>query len=75
MTIQLLTRPGCHLCEMARALVEEDGLSFQLVDVDADAELADLYGFRIPVLLVDGRPVAEGRLTAEGLRRALATRG
>lgn len=40
-------------------------------DVDAEAELFALYDFRVPVVLVDGRVVGEGRLDREALRRAL----
>jgi len=39
--------------------------------VDADSELFRLYDFRVPVLLVDGRVVGEGRLDERAVRRAL----
>ena len=38
-----------------------------LRDVDADQELYRLYDFRVPVLLVDGRVVAEGVIDARAL--------
>jgi hypothetical protein len=47
------------------------GLVFERLDVDTDQELRRLYDFRVPVLLVDGRPVAEGRLDRSSLLRAL----
>ena len=66
-----MTRHGCHLCEDALALLRELGVEPQQRDVDAEPELFDLYDFRVPVVLVDGRPVGEGRLDREVLRRAL----
>jgi len=69
--LQLVTRQGCHLCSEAEALLRERGEEFEAVDVDGDAELSRLYDFRVPVLLRDGRPVAEGRLDAAALDRVL----
>jgi len=42
------------------------------LDVAADPELFRLYDFRVPVLLIDGRVVGEGRLTEASLRTLLA---
>jgi len=43
------------------------GMAFTAIDVDQDAELSRLYDFRVPVLLQDGRPVAEGKLDAAAI--------
>jgi len=67
----LVTRQGCHLCDEALSLLRSLGHDPELVDVDADDRLHDLYDWRVPVLLVDGRVVAEGRITAEQLARAV----
>ena len=74
MRIALVTRKGCHLCEEALAALRGLGVEPSLLDVDADPELSRLYDFRVPVLLVEGRVVAEGRLDAPALRRALRRR-
>jgi len=55
-----VTRQGCHLCEEAEDLLRRSGVEAAALDVDADPELFRLYDFRVPVLLVDGRVVAEG---------------
>jgi glutaredoxin len=56
--VTLYGKPGCHLCDGARAAVERVRLerSFELreVDVTLDAALHREYGERIPVLVVDG---------------------
>lgn len=69
-----MTRRGCHLCEDALALLRELGVEPRQLDVDHDPELFALYDFRVPVVLIDGRPAGEGRLDREALRRALAAR-
>jgi glutaredoxin len=70
--VELITRQGCHLCQEAERLLADAGVTFELGDVDADPELLRLYDFRVPVLLVDGRARAEGRMSRAGLKRALA---
>lgn len=66
-----MTRAGCHLCEDALALLRELGVEPRQRDVDADAELFRLYDFRVPVVLVDGQVVGEGRLDRQAMNRAL----
>jgi glutaredoxin len=69
--VEIVTRRGCHLCEEAIALVRGLGVEPHELDVDGDPELFALYDFRVPVVLVDGRVVGEGRLDTHVLGRAL----
>ena len=73
--ITLYTRPGCHLCEEAKAaiepLVEEFGARLREVNIDEDRDLTDRYGWDIPVLFVGTRKVAKHRVNLEQLRRCL----
>jgi predicted thioredoxin/glutaredoxin len=71
MALTLVTRKGCHLCDQALSLLRELGFEPQLADVDADDHLHDLYDWRVPVVLLDGRVIAEGRIDRERVRRAL----
>lgn len=48
----LYTRPGCHLCEHAEALLHTLGVEFQPVDIETDSSLEKVYGLRIPVLRI-----------------------
>jgi len=66
-----VTRQGCHLCEEALAALRSLGVEPELRDVDTDDRLHDQYDFRVPVVLVDGRVVGEGKVRPEQLRRAL----
>ena len=63
---ELVTRVGCHLCDVMEAelrpLLADHGLSLGLRDVDQDAVLLERYGEVVPVLLRYGRPVAKVRL-------------
>jgi len=73
--VVLVTREGCHLCDEALSLLRAIGLHPELADVDADDELHRLYDFRVPVVLVDGAAVAEGKITRESLEAALNRSG
>jgi glutaredoxin len=71
MGVILVTRTGCHLCAEALSLIRELGVEPELADVDADERLFRLYDWRVPVLLVDGKVAAEGRIDRDRLRAAL----
>jgi len=61
--VTLYGKPGCHLCDDARAVVERVRAArpFELreVDVSLDPELNRAYGERIPVLELDGEELFE----------------
>jgi hypothetical protein len=67
----LVTRQGCHLCDEALTILRGLGCEPELQDVDADDRLHDLYDWRVPVVLVDERIVAEGKITRAQLERAV----
>lgn len=62
MLVELISRKGCHLCDDAAADLQRVGVKVVVRDVDSDPELLRLYDFRVPVLLIGGRVVAEGRI-------------
>lgn len=73
--VVLLGRPGCHLCEEARAVVErvtgELGVVWEERSVDDDPELLRRYAEQIPVTFVDGRRHDFWRVDEARLRAAL----
>ena len=69
--IRLLTRPGCHLCEVAKEALERIGEPWVEVDITADPALEEEYSDRIPVVLLDGREHGYWRVEEERLRRDL----
>ncbi len=70
--ITLLTRPGCHLCEVAKEALARIGEPWTEVDIESDPELDAEYGDRIPVVLLDGREHGYWRVEEERLRRDLS---
>jgi hypothetical protein len=76
--VTLLSKPGCHLCDDARTVIEqvcaELGESYVEVDILSSQELSDRYGDEIPVTLVDGAQHDFWRVDPERLRAALAGR-
>jgi len=54
----LYTRPGCHLCDVAKAAMAGSGCrdSYELteVNIDSDPLLVERYGNHIPVVLING---------------------
>lgn len=75
MRVDLVTRTDCHLCEEALASLRAAGVRPRLLDVDADPLLLDLYGWRVPVVLLDGEVAAEGRVSGDAVLAAMgATR-
>ncbi len=75
-----MTREACELCEeFAQQLaVWADGRaapSVRLQDVDADPQLRQRYGLRIPVLLLNGTLVCATHFDAAELNRLIRPRG
>jgi glutaredoxin len=50
----LYSRPGCHLCDDARAVIERVGVPFTEIDIERDDALHAAYLERIPVVTLDG---------------------
>jgi glutaredoxin len=71
MRLVLVTRQGCHLCDQALELLRSLGHDPQLADVDSEDRLHELYDWRVPVVLLDDRIIAEGKITREQLAKAL----
>jgi glutaredoxin len=74
--VTLYAKPGCHLCEDARLVIEricaEVGTSYDEVDITASQELMNAYADQIPVTFVDGRQHDFWRVDPERLRSALS---
>ena len=76
--LTIYSRPGCHLCEEMKAVVETVArsipLSLEEVDISTDPALEASYGLEIPVLVVDGKKAAKYRIGERELRNILAGR-
>jgi glutaredoxin len=76
--ITLLSRPGCHLCEAARAVIErvaaELGVPWSERDITQSPQDLEQYWEMIPVTLIDGVQHDYWRVSEDRLRAALAAR-
>ena len=76
----IYSRPGCHLCDEMKAVVERVAGSatppptIDVIDISSDPDLESRYGLEIPVLLVNGKKAAKFRVTEDELARMLGGR-
>jgi glutaredoxin len=73
--VTLYSRPGCHLCDDARAVIarvcRDLGESFDEVDIQGDPTLLARFTDEVPVTFVDGRQHDFWRVDESRLRAAL----
>lgn len=74
--VRLIGKPGCHLCDEAREVVQREcrraGVELVEVSILDDADLHARYWDTIPVVEVDGEVVEHLRVDAKRLRTRLA---
>ena len=63
--IVLYERADCHLCEEARVLLDEmiGPDRYERINIDRSDDLVLRYGFRVPVIAVDGADRLEAPIT------------
>ncbi|HLQ77877.1 MAG TPA: glutaredoxin family protein [Terriglobia bacterium] len=73
--VEIYSRPGCHLCDEAKAVVEgyreKYSLVLESINVESSADLENRYGEHIPVVLLDGREAFRYRVDGNELERKL----
>ena len=81
-TLTLIGKPDCHLCAVAREIVDvvvaerpEDEVVVEELSILDDPALYDLWWEKIPVVLIDRRLHAHWRVSADRLRAALDLAG
>ena len=56
--IDIYSRPGCHLCDEAKTVVERVQRRFdfaiRVVNIESDPQLEKEYGEQIPVVFING---------------------
>lgn len=75
--LTLLGKPGCHLCDDARAIVADvlashPTVAFEELSILDDPVLLDRYAEEIPVVLIDDRVHTIWRVDRTRLETALA---
>lgn len=75
MHVTVMSRPECHLCEVAEqqvaAICADVGATYEVSNVDDDAELRAEYGDMVPVILIDGQQHTYWHVDDAKLRAAL----
>jgi len=73
--IDIYSRPGCHLCDDAKTLIEQFRSGFaielQTINVETSPELESRYGNDIPVVLINGHEAFRHRVDRKELERKL----
>jgi len=77
--VTIITKPDCHLCDVAREIVETvivdlpepDSIEVEELSILDDAALYAQWWEKIPVVLVDGVFHAHWRVSPDRLRAAL----
>ena len=78
-TLTLISKPGCHLCDVAREIVDtvvadlpgEADVEVVERSIFDDPALFEQWWEKIPVVLIDDRLHAHWRVSADRLRAAL----
>ena len=69
----LYSRPGCHLCDDARVVIERVGAPYREIDITTDDALHAAYLERIPVVVLDGIELFEYFVDEAVLRERLGS--
>ncbi|MBW9110224.1 glutaredoxin family protein [Microbacterium ureisolvens] len=77
-TVTLIGKPDCHLCDVAREVVEtvvaelpEDAVDVEELSIADDPSLYAQWWEKIPVVLIDGELHGHWRVSPDRLRAAL----
>jgi len=71
--IVIYSRPGCHLCDDAKAVIEKvrSRYSFILkqINIESDPALEQAYGTEIPVITINGNKAFKYRVDEQEFER------
>lgn len=77
--VVIYSKPGCHLCEEAKAAMQSAGcgdlFNLEEVNIETDPDLRGRYRYEIPVITIDGVEAFRHRVSSEEFRKALLTAG
>lgn len=71
--IEIYSRPGCHLCDEAKEVIERVGRRFpfalSVINIETDPDLEKLYGEQIPVVFINGNKAFKYRVDEAELEK------
>ncbi len=75
LTLELMTKKDCHLCDVAKETIDRVIRKFQarliLTDIESSPDLMEQYSERIPVLLIEGKESFVYKVHEVTLRRKM----
>lgn len=78
MKIELLSRPGCHLCDEAKRVLtlvcKDRSLAWEEINIETRSDLEAVYGEQVPVVLINGRKTFKYFIDEERLKTLLDRR-
>lgn len=75
MHIEIYSKPDCHLCDEAKAVLRaaQQKIPFTLteIDIQSDPALFERYRYDIPVVFIDGSKAFKHRIDPKALEQRL----
>ena len=73
--VEIYSRPGCHLCDEAKAVINgvrgRYPIELSVIDIDRDPALVAAYGEKIPVVFLNDNEEFHYRVDPKELERKL----
>ena len=73
--VVIYSKPGCHLCDEAKAAIQaagcEEQFTLEEVNIETDPDLFRRYRYEVPVVTLDGIETLRHRVNSEEFREAL----
>ena len=77
--VTIYSRPGCHLCDEAKAAIQSAGCSdlftLEEVNIESDEKLLNKYKYDIPVIAIDGVEAFIHRVDPKEFRQRITRQG
>jgi hypothetical protein len=77
-SVTIYSKPGCHLCEEAKAVMLAAGcrelFTITETNIETDPQLLALYRYEIPVILIEGAEVFRHRVKPEAFSEEISKR-
>ena len=70
----IYSRPGCHLCDEAKTVIQNVGYAVEEINIESDEELLKKYKYDIPVVMIDGVEAFRHRVDAEKFKALMSER-
>ena len=71
--VTIYSKPGCHLCDVAKANILASGCHAEIiieeVNIETDAALKEKYQYDIPIILINGIKVFKHRVEPAEFKR------